>query len=221
MAPANHVRFYYDFISPYAYLGWVGLRRFVASSENPPTVEPIPVLFAGLLDHWGQKGPAEIPAKRTFTFQDVFRRGAKAGLTLDLPVAHPFNPLLPLRLMVALKDEPKRGKVISKIYEACWQERRDITRPETLLEILTVTAIPQPKEKLAACQEDAVKEALRQNTEDAVAAGVFGVPSYQINGTILWGSDQVEFLGQCLAGEDPALVLGDELDSLPAAAQRK
>ena len=87
---------YFDFISPFSYLQAERLASL------PVTVHCKPVLFAGLLDHWGQKGPAEIGAKRRFTYRHVVWLAHKQGIPLKFPPSHPFNPLPLLRLAVAL-----------------------------------------------------------------------------------------------------------------------
>ena len=84
---------YFDFISPFAYLQWRRLR-----DERRLALEPVPILFAAVLDHVGQKGPAEIPGKRTFTYRFVHWQARRAGVPLRFPPAHPFNPMAALRL---------------------------------------------------------------------------------------------------------------------------
>ena len=89
--------FYFDFISPYAFLAWTQIRGIAARCERE--VEPVPVLFAGLLNAHDQKGPAEIPAKRRYLFKDIARKAHRLGVaSVAPPPAHPFNPLLPLRI---------------------------------------------------------------------------------------------------------------------------
>ena len=98
-APASTTRtadWYFDFISPFAYLQWQAVRRL-------PGIVPVcrPVLLAGLLSHHGHKGPAEIPSKRLFTYRHAQWRADRAGIPMTFPPAHPFNPLAALRLCIA------------------------------------------------------------------------------------------------------------------------
>src|SRR5262245_31496393 len=89
------MRFYFDYISPYAYIAW---RRLPAiAARHAQTIEPVPVVFGALLSAHGTKGPAEVPAKRRYILKDVYRKARLAGVPFTLPPAHPFNPLLALR----------------------------------------------------------------------------------------------------------------------------
>ena len=93
---------YFDFISPFAYLQWMVLRRDHADLD----INPKPLLFAGLLKHWGQLGPAELPGKRVHTYRLVLWQARQMGIALRFPPAHPFNPLPALRL--AGRSPPRR-----------------------------------------------------------------------------------------------------------------
>ena len=97
---------YFDFISPFAYLQWQELARLPESLK----ISHRPVLFAGLLNHWGHKGPAEIPAKRRHTYRYCRWLAEQRNIPFTLPPAHPFNPLKALRLAVALGED---GQAIS------------------------------------------------------------------------------------------------------------
>lgn len=201
---------YFDFISPFA---WIGLRRL---KELPADVriEYRPVLFAGILQHWGQKGPAEISAKRRYTYRWVHWWAAQLGVPLRFPAAHPFNPLHHLRLAIACDCRPD---AVRTIFESIWTTGEDAADPgrfSSLCEGLSVKA-----EKLGSQQ---VKDTLRRNTEDAIQRGVFGVPTFEVDGELFWGADSMDFLRAFLA--DPATLRSAEmlrLDGLPVAAARR
>src|SRR5687767_3540326 len=108
------LRIYYDFISPYSYLAWRSIHALAA--RHGREVEPVAVLFAGLLDAHGQKGPAEIAPKRLYTFRHVLRLASAAGLPMQLPPAHPFNPLLALRVSSLPMDPEVRKRLIDGLY---------------------------------------------------------------------------------------------------------
>src|ERR1700748_950920 len=87
----------FDLISPYAYLGLKQLSQLSPGVE----VELVPALFGVVLNHHGQIGPAEIDSKRRFTDGFVLWGARKLGVPFKMPPAHPFNPLSPMRLLVA------------------------------------------------------------------------------------------------------------------------
>ncbi len=198
---------YFDFISPFA---WIGMHRL---KELPADVriEYRPVLFAGILQHWGQKGPAEISAKRRYTYRWVHWWAAQLGVPLRFPARHPFNPLHHLRLAIACGCTPD---AIRTIYQSIWTTGEDASDPERFSALST---------KLGATGEyPEAKDILRKNTEAAVARGVFGVPTLEIDGELFWGADGMDFAKAFLA--DPAVVHNPEmrrLDDLPVAAARR
>ena len=174
---------YFDYISPYAYLQSTRLEELakVASLNLKP------VLFAALLDANGQLGPAEIPAKRTHTFRQVLWVAQRDGIPMKLPPVHPFNPLPLLRLTVALDNRPE---VVRTIYDFVWREGRDPGHPgewHTLCERLRVD------DAEALIGDAKVKDRLRHNGEEAIARGLFGVPTLFIDGERFWGYDSTEY----------------------------
>jgi 2-hydroxychromene-2-carboxylate isomerase len=195
----NSVRradWFFDYISPYAYLQFHKLDRLPSYIE----LHFRPVLFAGLLNHWGQLGPAEILAKKRHTFLLTRWRAQKLGLPFRPPPRHPFNPLALLRLTLALGSD---RTAIGKIFDHVWAEGRDAQDPEVLEALAKDLGI----QDLAATTSDpAVKDALRTNTEDAVASGIYGVPSFLISEQIFWGDDMFDLMLEWL--EDPSVMGG-------------
>ncbi len=213
------LRFSFDFISPYAYLAWTGLHDFAARHRLALEIEP--VLFAALLDGWGHKGPAEIPPKRLYTFKHVLRLAADRGVPLTPPPAHPFNPLLGLRLASLPVPAPQQRAIVDVLFARVWARGESITDPEVVAEALTRAGLDG-----AALVRDAgtpgTKQRVRQRTDDAFARGVFGVPTYEIEGELFWGQDSQPHLERFLRGEDPATPERVEpWANLPAQAQRK
>lgn len=203
---------YFDFISPFAYLQSEVLHRF----DNKLTIRPVPVLFAGLLKHWGQKGPAEMATKRRFTYRQVQWLAEKNGIALRFPPQHPFNPVRALRAAVALGGSLE---TIHEIFRFIWREGRDINAPEEWAELARRLNVPDLD---ARCNAPEVKSQLLQHGEQALAAGVFGVPTLAIDKECFWGFDATDMALDFLA--DPARFSGGEyarLDGLPVGAARK
>ncbi|HMN57558.1 MAG TPA: 2-hydroxychromene-2-carboxylate isomerase [Ottowia sp.] len=189
----KHVDCYLDFISPYAYLAFEQLPQALQGLSYEMTYRP--VLFAGLLKHHGQLGPAEIASKRDWTYRQVSWLAARNGIELAVPAAHPFNPLALLRLAwaCARHGAPNRY-VVETIFRHVWrggQAADDVARLADLTATLAPALDPAG---------DEVKQALRAATEQALAAGVFGVPSFVLDGRVFWGFDALPMLRALLAG---------------------
>lgn len=188
--------FCFDVISPYAYLAFTQLRRI--AGERP--VELRPVLFAGLLNHHGQKGPAEIPAKKRYVFLDVLRIAAGFGVPLRAPLSHPFKPLLPLRVAGLEMEEEQRWALVDSLFRAVWVDEVDVTDPAVVDARAAAVGV---EEASARASEPEAKLRLRTSTEAAIAEGVFGVPTVLVDGELFWGCDSLPHLERFLAGEDP------------------
>ncbi len=199
------MKFYFDFISPYAYLAWTQIHALAEAHGRG--VEPVPVLFAGLLNHWGHKGPAEIPPKRVYVFKDTLRTAHMLGVPLSPPPTHPFNPLAALRVASLDLETKVRRKLIDALFEATWGGGPGIADPAVVGEIATALGIEDPIERAG---EATIKELVKTNTSDAIAAGVFGVPTIVCDGELFWGFDSFRHLERFLDDDDP-LPGADEL----------
>lgn len=211
----HQIDFYLDFVSPYAYLAFEQLPQ--ALMGHSYQVRYRPLLFAGLLKHHGQRGPAEIRPKRDWTYRQVLWLARSLDIGLQLPKAHPFNPLALLRLAVACGDEdglPNRY-VTETIFHHVWQgggDATDVQRLQALAHQLAPRRDPDG---------DEVKSRLRSMTDDALACGIFGVPSMRVDGKVFWGLDALPMLRDCLDGD--ALLSGPQwgaVASIPVGAQR-
>ncbi|HVI57783.1 MAG TPA: DsbA family protein [Luteimonas sp.] len=203
------LRWYFDFISPFAFLQWPKVRALMATDP----VAPVPILFGAVLDAIGQKGPAEIPGKREFTYRHVLWRARRQGVTLRFPPAHPFNPLAALRLCIAAGATPE---AIDALFDWIWVQGLAGDSVEALAPVMARLGIAA--EALADAR---VKAALRDNTASALAAGVFGVPTLAIGEALFWGEDAHEFALAAL--RDPALLDEAEMRrvaALPEGARR-
>lgn len=189
------LQFWFDPISPYAYLAFERLPQ--ALEGLSVAVDYQPVLFAGLLAHWGQKGPAEIEPKRAWTYRDVAWRAHVQGTRLDLPAQHPFNPLPLLRLCLACAGPhrtPNR-RAVEAVFRHVWHGGGDASDPARLAALAAELA---PAEDPAG---PSVKTRLRENTERAIALGIFGVPTVVVDGRAFWGMDAIPMLSQYLRGD--------------------
>ncbi|HSW14775.1 MAG TPA: 2-hydroxychromene-2-carboxylate isomerase [Solimonas sp.] len=192
--------FFFDYISHNAWLAWN--RAPALAQRHGLVLEPVPVLFAGLLNAHGQKGPAEVPAKSRWMLWNVLRKARQLGIDLAPPHSHPFNPLLALRLSCCALPAPQRLALIEALFRATWAESRPVSEAEALRPLLAETGLDADTWLSAASSEPA-KSQLRDNTDAAVAAGVFGVPAMRVRGELFWGFDDLEYLELFLQGADP------------------
>ncbi|HEU4411052.1 MAG TPA: 2-hydroxychromene-2-carboxylate isomerase [Polyangiaceae bacterium] len=198
---AEPIRVYFDFLSPFACIGWYSVRPLAARHGRP--IEPVPTLLAALLDAHGQKGPAEVPAKRAYVFKDAYRKAHRAGLgPLTPPPAHPFNPLLALRACSLPLEPGARERLVDGLFRRAWLEGAAIDTDEAVARVADAAGLPGV-EIVARAKEPPAKEALRSQTERAIAAGVFGVPSFVVGGELFFGVDGLESLDAFLDGRDP------------------
>jgi 2-hydroxychromene-2-carboxylate isomerase len=200
------IRFFFDIISPYAYLAWTQIHAL--SGRHGRRVLPNAVLFAALLNAHGQKGPAEIPPKRVYIFKDVVRRARKLGVPLTPPTTHPFNPLLALRVTTLPMEEDARRALIDALFRVTWGRAEGGERAGSVEDPVFVAAIAREAgldgERLVA--EAALPDAkarLRRQTEEALALGAFGVPTIVVDGELFWGVDSLGFIDDHLRGDDP------------------
>lgn len=190
----KHITFYLDFISPYAYLAFEKLPEALMDHSISVTYKPL--LFGALLKHHGQLGPAEIAGKREWTYRQVLWLAHQHGVDLQLPASHPFNPLALLRLALACgaPEQPNRY-VCETVFRHVWQgglEAADPVRLQALTAQLKPAQLPD---------SDEVKARLKANTAEAIERGVFGVPTFEVDGKLFWGFDALPMLRAYLAGD--------------------
>ncbi|QSQ23661.1 2-hydroxychromene-2-carboxylate isomerase [Pyxidicoccus parkwayensis] len=218
MAPAP-LRFCLDYLSPYAYLAWTRMPAIAA--RHGRVVEPVPVLLAGLLNALGNVGPAEIPPKRVYVFKHTSRIAHGFGVPLVPPPSHPFNPLLALRVTAAVEDWEARSRLVSALYASAWGGGKGVETPEAVSSAIQAAGL-DASSLLAAAQTQEVKDRVRRNTEEALAAGAFGVPSILADGELFFGVDSLEHLEQYLRGEDPLSNVDlERWRDLPSTASRR
>jgi len=191
---------YFDYISPYAYIAWTQLPAL--AERNGCIVEPMPTLFAALLDAGGQKGPAEIPAKRLWVWKDTLRTARLLGLPFQPPPHHPFNPLLGLRVTALVEDLASRARLIDELYRATWGGGGGIDTPAAVAAAADRAGLDGAALVQRAGEPEA-KQRVRAITDEAIAIGVFGVPTLRVGDELFWGYDAFPHLERHLRGEDP------------------
>jgi 2-hydroxychromene-2-carboxylate isomerase len=211
------LRFHFDYISPYSYLAWCRIGDF--AREHDVRIEPKPTLLAALLNHLGNKGPGEIPERRPYLFKDCLRMAAELDVPFVPVFSHPFNPLPSLRATLLEMDRDTRHRLVMLLFNATWAECRDVGSPEVVAEICAEAGVTDALERI---REPAVKQRLLDASNEAIALGMFGVPTVVVDDELFWGNDSLPHLARYLAGEDP--VRPEDLDAwaaVRASAQRR
>ncbi|UCH48780.1 MAG: 2-hydroxychromene-2-carboxylate isomerase [Betaproteobacteria bacterium] len=198
---------YFDFISPYAYLQSARLGDLAKHVQ----LRLRPVLFAGLLNHYGHLGPAEIPPKRQFVFRQTLWLAQHQGIAMKLPPAHPFNPLPPLRLALVLGCSIA---AVQTIFNFIWRDGGNTDDPEGWNQLAQLTGVDSNDERLS---DASIKQALRDSTDAAIAAGVFGIPTLVIDNELFWGHDTTDFFIDYL--KDPDAIRKNVFDPVNQLAQ--
>ena len=193
----KHITFYLDFVSPYA---WLALEQMPKALQGLSYhMEYRPVLLGALLQADANPGPAGIPAKRLWTYRHVSWLGQSLGIPLQMPAQHPFNPLPLLRLALAHGCDGCINRFVAQqVLQHAWvdgHDANDTQRLQALRELLQ-------EQKQGDERSDEVKQWLRTNTDQAKQAGVFGVPTWEVDGKVFWGLDALPMLRSYLMGED-------------------
>lgn len=188
------ITFYFDFVSPYAYLAFERVPESLMGLSY--TMRYQPVLFAALLKHHGQLGPAEIAPKRDWTYRQVLWQAHQHGVDLQLPTSHPFNPLALLRLAAACDTVGLPNRYVTEtIFRHVWQGGLDATDADRLRRLTEQLA---PRRDPGSAE---VKGELAAHTHSAIEHGVFGVPSFQVDDKLFWGFDALPMLRAYLDGD--------------------
>ena len=195
------IRFYFDYLSPNAYLAWTQLPAF--AQRNGCSIEPVPVLFAGLLEAHRQRGPAEVPPKMRWMWKNIARKAALIDVRFNAPAFHPFNPLLSLRVSSLPLPSEHKLRLIDALFGAVWIRGLHVAEATVVRQVASEVGLDGTA-LIAQASESEFKTLLRSQTAQAVADGVFGVPTMAVGTELFWGYDDLPFMQRFLDGQDPA-----------------
>jgi 2-hydroxychromene-2-carboxylate isomerase len=186
---------YWDFSSPFSYLGATQVEALAGRTGAAVTWKPM--LLGGLFRKVGQVDvpfAAMSPAKQRHTMLDMERWAAHWGVPFKFPSTFPVNSVKALRAYLALPEE-RRGSFREATFRAYWAEDRDIARDDVLEGLLG----PGAADILKATQTPAIKQALIEATDAAANAGVFGAPTFVVDGKeLFWGQDRLSLVERAL-----------------------
>jgi 2-hydroxychromene-2-carboxylate isomerase len=195
----KHFEFWFDLGSPAAYLAWKRLPKFLA--QTGAGVAHKPMLLGGVFKATGNASPVTIPAKGKWLFADLERTARKDGVPLGYPPGFPVNTLALMRAAIGLQmRRPERfAPFVDAMYDAIFGAPRDLRDEKVVAEALAAAGFA-PAEILALAGDPEVKQALIRNTEEAVARGVFGAPTFFVGNEMFWGQDRMDAVAEALAG---------------------
>lgn len=193
----SHARLYFDFISPYSYLAVAELEPF--AQRTGAVVELVPVVYGAILEATDLVGPVESPTKRDYTFLDAMRRAERLGLPFEGPPTHPFRSLEALRTVCLFRDRRDVGRLVERLMHLCWGEGAALTDLDVLRSAVTDVGLDATRlgERIA---ESSVKQQLIDLTTEALDRGVFGIPTFELDGELFWGHDRMDDLADRLSG---------------------
>lgn len=201
------LRFYFDITCPYAYIASTKVEAL--ARRTGAKLEPRPILLGGVFraHETPQKLFATLPpAKSRHNFADMHRQAAMAGLALTMPANHPLRSVESLRaLLIVGVESPQFWPLVHALYQAYWVEGIDISTPEGLRAVLASVAEIDVEAVLARLDDPAIKQELRERTDEAIALGLFGVPGFVVDGELYWGADRMDQVERAL-GATPTRV---------------
>ncbi len=217
---AKSLRFYFDITCPYAYVASTKVEAL--AERTHATLEPRPILLGGLFRAHAtpQKLFATLPpAKARHNFADMHRQAALAGLRLEMPANHPLRSVEALRaLLIVGVESPTFWPLVHALYRAYWVEGVDISTPEGLRHVLASVPGIEVEAVLARLDDPAIKQDLRERTDEAIAAGLFGVPGFVVDDhddQLYWGADRMDQVERALGGDPPKPTLGPADSTAP------
>jgi 2-hydroxychromene-2-carboxylate isomerase len=193
----REVEFWFDVGSPYSYLAWRALPKLAA--EKGARIEWRPMLLGGVFKATGNHSPAEIPAKSRWTRADMQLWAERIGTTIRMNPHFPVNTLALMRGAVAMQmlgEEPFL-RYLDAVFRGMWVDARDMGDPDEVAAVLREAGF-DPARVMALAGEPAAKERLKAATEEAVARGVFGAPTFFVGEQMFWGQDRLAFVAQAL-----------------------
>jgi 2-hydroxychromene-2-carboxylate isomerase len=197
MRMTKTVEFYFDVGSPAAYIAWHRLPTICRESQA--TIDYRPMLLGGVFQATGNQSPMNVPLKGNYMMRDLERFAQRDGT----PFRHnPFFPINTLTLMrgalgLQMRDPSRMAPYVEAVYGAIWVDGSNMNDPAVVGEVLKAAGF-DPQALLALAADPQVKEALKAATQEAVARGVFGAPTFFVGGEMYWGQDRLDFVQDAL-----------------------
>jgi 2-hydroxychromene-2-carboxylate isomerase len=191
------VEFLFDVGSPAAYLAWTQLPALCGDCDG--AIDFKPMLLGGVFQATGNQSPMMVAAKGSYMQKDLALHAQRYGVPFQHNPHFPINTLTLMRGATAVQlQRPERFHAyVDAVFRAIWVDARNMNDPQVVASVLQEAGF-DPAALLAQASEPATKERLKQVTQDAVARGVFGAPTFFVDGQMFWGQDRLDFVKQAL-----------------------
>ncbi len=190
------VEFFFDFGSPTSYLAWTQLPHIAAAAGAQIVWRPM--LLGGVFKASGNQSPVSIPAKGRYMLQDLARFARRYEVPLAFNPHFPINTLQLMRGAVAYLDSEQFQPYAKAVFEALWVQQQNLGNPEVVAAVLSAAGLDAAEfERLVG--DEAVKQRLKDNTEEAIRRGVFGAPTFFVGSEMFFGQDRLDFVAEALA----------------------
>ena len=191
------VEFFYDFGSPTVYLAATQLPDIAASVGA--TIDWRPMLLGGVFKSTGNQSPVVVPAKAAYMNNDLKRFAKRYGVPFRFNPHFPINTLALMRGAVAYQDDAVASSTYrDAIFTAIWVEARNLNEPDVIGQVLSAAGL-DPAELMNRIGQQAVKDQLIANTEEAVNRGVFGAPTFFVGEQMFFGQDRLDFVAEAIS----------------------
>lgn len=183
------LEFFFDIVSPYSYLASTRVHALAASAGVD--VRWRPFFLGGVMKATGNQPPASLPARAPYMLRDLQRWAARGGVPFRFPSRFPVSTLSAQRALVGLEGAALEGAARG-LFQAYWAEDRAIDDPAVIADVIGVDAAAEATTAEA-------KAALRTATDEAVARGAFGAPSFFVGDELFFGNDRLEWAVEAAA----------------------
>lgn len=189
---SKSLEFFFDYVSSYSYLANHELK-----SLEGVEIRYRPFFLGGVMKATGNRPPGTVPAKGAYLGRDLMRWAHRYGIEFRFPSAFPQNTLAALRLALVAQERGDFEQLHQGLFNGMFVEDRDLSDPAVLGEILTGSGL-EAEDYLAAIEDEAIKDALKANTEEAISRGAFGAPTFFVGDEMFFGNDRFDFIREAL-----------------------
>ena len=189
------IEFYFDFGSPTTYLAWTQLPA--VAERQGATIEYIPFLLGAVHKATGNTSPVAVAAKGRWMMADMARFAARYGVQMRHNPHFPINTLRLMRGATALVGTDAFHPYLNAVFEAMWVHRANMNEPDVVTETLAGAGLDAGSILESAGRQE-VKDRLRTATEEAVARGAFGAPTFFVGDEMFFGQDRLDFVEAAL-----------------------